>query len=110
APGIASVSAQLYQAYADLNDGDLPNSALIKAALLNTANEAGNIGPDYKFGWGIVNGVRAAKLLEDERYLSDEVAQGATKTHNITIPAGTEQVRFMIYWHDAVATPGANPA
>lgn len=110
APGIAGVSAQLYQAYADLNDGDLPNSALIKAALLNTANEAGNIGPDYKFGWGIVNGVRAAKLLEDERYLSDEVAQGATKTHNITIPAGTEQVRFMIYWHDAVATPGANPA
>ena len=110
APGIAGISAQLYQAYGDLNGGDFPPSALIKATLLNTANEAGNIGPDYKFGWGIVNALQAVKIIEDGHYLSDEVSQGITNTHTINVPAGTTQVRFMVYWSDVAASAGANPA
>ena len=110
APGIAGVSAQLYQAYGELHSGDFPPSALIKATLMNTANEAGNIGPDYKFGWGIVNALQAVKLIEDGRYLSDEVSQGISNTHTINVPTGTTQVRFMVYWSDVAATPGANPA
>jgi len=110
APGIAGISAQLYEAYGDLNGGDLPPAALIKASLLNTANEAGNVGPDYKFGWGIVNALRAGMLIEDGRYLSDEVSQGDTNTHTINIPSGTTQVRFMVYWSDPAASPGASPS
>jgi len=110
APGIAGVSAQLYEAYGDLNGGALPQSALIKATLLNTANDYGNIGPDYKFGWGIVNGLRAAQLIEDGRYLSDQISQGGNNTHTIAVPAGTTQVRFMVYWSDPAASPGASPA
>lgn len=109
APGIAGVSAQLYQIYMEENGGNLPNSALIKAALLNTANEAGNVGPDFKFGWGIVNAGRAGQLLLDERYLSDNVTQGNTNSHTINVPSGTTQVRFMVYWKDPTAAPGANP-
>ena len=75
-PGIAGVSAQLYQAYSEANGGTLPPSALIKATLLNTTNDAGNIGPDYKFGWGIVNGLRAGMLIEDGRHLTNTVSQG----------------------------------
>lgn len=110
APGIAGISAQLYEAYGDTNAGALPQSALIKATLLNTANEAGNVGPDYKFGWGIVNGLRAGMLIEDGRYLSDNISQGGTNNHAINVPAGTQQVRFMLYWSDSPASPGANPA
>ncbi|MFT5435713.1 MAG: hypothetical protein ACI840_000351, partial [Ulvibacter sp.] len=110
APGIAGISAQLYEVYGDANGGDLPQSALIKATLLNTANEAGNIGPDYKFGWGIVNGLRAGLLLEDGRYLSDNISQGVTNNHTINVPNGTTQVRFMAYWSDVPAATGASPA
>lgn len=110
APGIAGVSAQLYQAYMEANAGALPDAALIKAALMNTANDKGNVGPDFKFGWGLVNAYRAALLLEDGRYLSDDVSQGNTNTHMINVPANTTQVRFMVYWSDPQATPGANPA
>lgn len=109
-PGIAGVSAQLYQAYSEANGGELPPSALIKATLLNTANDAGNVGPDFKFGWGIVNGLRAAKLIEDNRFLSSTMAQGGSNNHSINVPAGTKQVRFMVYWSDSPAAPGANPA
>jgi len=110
APGIAGISAQLYELYGEANGGDFPPSALIKATLLNTANDAGNIGPDYRFGWGIVNGLRAGILLEDERYLSDAVSQGGENTHTISVPAGTAQVRFMVYWSDVEAASGANPS
>ncbi|CAM3358018.1 S8 family serine peptidase [Aequorivita lipolytica] len=109
-PGIAGVSAQLYQAYSETHGNVLPPAALIKATLLNTASEAGNIGPDFKFGWGIVNGLRAAKLIEEDRFLSSNVSQGASNNHTINVPSGTKQVRFMVYWSDAPATPGANPA
>jgi len=110
APAIAGVSAQLYEAYGDLNGGAFPPSALIKSTLLNTASDYGNVGPDYKFGWGIVNGLRAAKLIEDSRYLTATVTQGTSNNHTINVPAGTTQVRFMAYWSDAPAAPGANPA
>jgi Subtilase family/Secretion system C-terminal sorting domain/CARDB len=110
APGIAGVSAQLYEIYADANSGTLPPSGLIKATLLNTADDYGNVGPDYKFGWGIVNGLRAGKLLEDERYITGSISQGNTNTHTINVPSGTTQVRFMVYWTDEPATNGATTA
>lgn len=110
APGIAGVAAQLYELYGDVNGGALPPAGLIKASLLNTANDAGNVGPDFQYGWGIVNGLRAGMLLEEGRYLSASVSQGTSNSHTISIPAGTEQVRFMLYWVDPPATDGANTA
>lgn len=110
APGIAGVAAQLYEAYADLNGGAFPEAALIKAAMMNTANDYGNPGPDFSFGWGMVNGLRAAMLIEDGRYLDATVTQGANNNHSITVPANTTQVRVMVYWSDAAAAPGASPA
>ncbi|MFM7727038.1 MAG: S8 family serine peptidase, partial [Flavobacteriales bacterium] len=46
-PGIAGVAAQLYQAHKQLNNGALPEGALIKSVLLNTAQDLGNEGPDF---------------------------------------------------------------
>lgn len=110
APGIAGISAQLYEAYMNLNNGDFPNNALIKAVLLNSANDAGNPGPDFRFGWGIVNGLRAAKCIEEGRYLSGSIGQGGTQTHTVTVPSGTKELRIMVYWSDPAASPGATTA
>jgi len=110
APGSAGTAALLYEVYADANGGTLPQSALVKAAMLNTAQDYGNIGPDYKYGWGMLNGYRAAQLLEDDRFLTDDISQGGSNTHVINVPAGTVQARFMVYWNDPAATAGADPA
>lgn len=110
APGIAGISAQLYQAYKEHNNGQLPENALIKATLLNTANEAGNVGPDFRFGWGIVNALRAARLIEDGRYQSGTITNGGVNNVTLNVPAGTKEVRFMLYWNDVPATAGATTA
>lgn len=110
APGIAGIAAQLYELYGYVNGGSLPSGGLIKATILNTANDAGNVGPDFKFGWGVINALRAGMLLEDGRHLTASVSQGSLNSHTITIPAGTEQVRFMLYWTDPEAADGASTA
>jgi hypothetical protein len=83
---------------------------LIKACILNTGEEVGNAGPDYKHGWGRMNALRAVRVFEDNRYLKDSVTQGGTRTHNLTVPAGTIELRVMVYWTDYPGNPSANKA
>lgn len=107
APGITGVIAQLHQAYSELNGGQTANSGLLKATVMNTANDLGNIGPDFIYGFGKVNALKAVQLIEDNRYMNATVSQGGVNNHSITIPAGVEQVRIMVYWTDKEASTAA---
>ena len=51
-PGVAGTLADLWQAYRSFNAGADPNSALMKAVLMNTADDLGNAGPDFIYGYG----------------------------------------------------------
>ncbi|HIG32348.1 MAG TPA: PKD domain-containing protein [Flavobacteriales bacterium] len=108
-PGIAGIMAQLYQAYKELNNQN-PPSALMKCILLNSADDIGNPGPDFKHGWGEANVFKAVKILEANDYLTDSVSQGDNRTHSISIPAGIKQVKVMTYWHDKEASTNASIA
>lgn len=110
APGVAGVSAQLHQGYRDLNGGETATAALIKATLMNTANDLGNVGPDFKFGWGHLNANRAYQLLKENRYLSSQISQGDNNTHTLTVPADAVEVRVMVYWNEPSAMLGAGKA
>ncbi|WCL82336.1 S8 family serine peptidase [Saprospira sp. CCB-QB6] len=110
APGIAGVLTQLHQAYRSMNAGTDAPSALLKAALLNSANDLGNDGPDFSFGWGKVNAYRALKTLEDNRYINGAVGQAASATHTINIPANVRRAKIMIYWHDKEASTSSTLA
>jgi PKD repeat protein len=109
-PGIAGCVAQLTNAYKTINNTAQAPSALLKLALLNTANEIGNIGPDYKYGWGHVNNYRALRVLEQNRYASGTATQNSTTNLNVTIPAGTAQAKLMLYWVDPAASTSAAKA
>ena len=104
APGIAGITAMLHQAYSDHNPGEIAEGALLKAILLNTANDLGNVGPDFRYGWGHVNALRAAMTIEEERYFSGTVNQGEAVTHQIEIPDGVVEARIMVYWSDPEAS------
>jgi hypothetical protein len=107
-PGISGVLAQLYQAYKELNNGADPSSALMKCILLNSADDIGNPGPDYKHGWGQVNSYRAVKMLENNNYFSSSVSQGNTNPYTINVPSGVAKVKVMVYWHDKEASTSAS--
>ncbi|MBQ21154.1 MAG: hypothetical protein CMD31_10395 [Flavobacteriales bacterium] len=109
-PGVAGVFTQLYHAYKTLNSGNNPDNALMKAAVLNTADDLGNAGPDFKHGWGRINARRAYELLSNNNYLSSTISQGGNNTHQITVPANTVQVRIMILWTDYEGSTTATKA
>ena len=45
-PGVSGTLAQLYQAYKE-NQNEEPYAGLMKAILMNTADDLGNPGPDF---------------------------------------------------------------
>ncbi len=98
APGIAGCLAQLTQAYRTINGVDDVPSALLKTVLLNTTNEMGNIGPDFQFGWGLVNAWRALRVLEQHQWLEGNADQNGDINHTLQIPAGVKEAKIMLYW------------
>ena len=109
-PGVAGIMAQLYHAYKDLNGGVTPASGLMKATILNTADDLGNDGPDFIYGWGRINARNAFNLLSNHQYIVSSASQGETNVHSITIPPNTEQVKVMVYWTDYEASPSSSTA
>ncbi|MCK6691696.1 MAG: S8 family serine peptidase, partial [Thermoanaerobaculia bacterium] len=110
APAIAGCLAQLSHAYKTFNNGEQPEAALLKLAVLNTATDVGNPGPDFKFGWGIVDSWRAMRLLKDKRWTGGNVEHQASSTQTLAVPAGVRQLRIMLYWADPPADENAAKA
>lgn len=100
APNIAGIVAMMHQAYRALNGGSTAQSALLKAMILNTANDLGNVGPDFIYGWGHVNAHRAVSTIEDERYFNANVTVGEVNNHSFTVPPNVKELRIMTYWMD----------
>lgn len=104
APGVTGIWTLLTQRYKQLY-GSNPKSGLLKNVLCNTANDIGNPGPDYRAGFGFVNAQRAVQMLEQNRYYSNTVSMGGNHTQVIAVPAGTRQLKVMLYWHDREGLP-----
>ncbi len=109
-PGAAGCFSQLIHVYRDLNTGSDPKLPLLKGIVLNTADDLGNVGPDYIYGWGRINVLKAYKMIKDKRYASGTIDNGATKTHSIVVPANVKELKVMIYWADPAATAGVAKA
>ena len=110
-PATAAAATQLYHAFTDLNGGQIPDAALIKAVMMNTADDLGNPGPDFFYGWGRLNVWRAYVTLKDKKYIKGSVSRtDSVKTIPLSIPAGVKQVKVMLYWSDPAGSPNASKA
>lgn len=107
-PAVAGSLALLYERYRQLNGGANPTAALIKAVTCNGADDLGNPGPDFTFGFGNLNTLKAVEALENHTYFNGTANQGGSQTFTITgVPAGTAQLKVLLYWNDPAGTPYA---
>jgi PKD repeat protein len=109
-PHLAGTLTQVYHAYKSLSGQTNISAALMRGLLFNTADDKGNKGPDYTYGWGRVNGLRAVKVLESGQYFVDSVVNNASNNHIVVVPQGTKQIRVMVSWLDPAAAAGATKA
>ncbi|WP_323789089.1 S8 family serine peptidase [Psychroserpens sp.] len=108
APSITGALALLQELHGDIH-GNFMKSATLKALMIQTALEAGSSpGPDYRFGWGLLNTEAAAQALLDEGFesLVDEnnLANGGTYTKTVT-SNGVDPLIVTIAWTDPPGNP-----
>ncbi len=108
APAVSGGLALLYQHYRHLHAGSNPKAGLMKALLCNGATDLGNPGPDYSYGYGLMNLLRSAIMLENNNYHINSISTGNNDVYNLVIPSNIAQLRVMLYWNDAAASVLAN--
>lgn len=112
-PSVAGSMALLQQHFKSLNGSSMFASQL-KCLVLHTADEAGNPGPDYKHGWGLMNTEGAANLLSSipaDRFFYDTL-QNLETQESVFFARATEAVRITIIWTDPAGeapSPQLNP-
>jgi hypothetical protein len=102
APNVTGSLNLLVQHYANLFGGaDRLRSASLKALAIHTADEAGaNPGPDYTFGWGLMNTRSAAQLLT----LQQQSGNALTHLKQVTLNNGAF-VEFPVRADNNALTP-----
>ncbi len=102
-PAVSATLALIYERYRQLYGGANPKGALVKALACNTANDLGNPGPDFIYGFGGINARQAIESLESDDHYEDEITQGENKQHILSVPAGITKLNVMLYWNDKEA-------
>ncbi len=103
-PNVTGTAALLIEHYNKLFNA-MPRSATTKGLLIHTATDAGNTGPDYTFGWGVLDAAAAASFLTDADegnpsvLLEEARYRGTEQTINVTSD-GTEPLKVTIGWTD----------
>lgn len=112
-PAVSGSLALLQELYGRLHGGRFMKSATLKALAIHTARETGPLpGPDYSFGWGLIDVVAGAKLLVTKGTAGTHVeelsiANGDTWEMPIQVVPG-KKVTATIAWTDPPAIPVAN--
>ena len=99
-PAVAGGLALLYQEYRRRNGNSDPKSGLMKNIICNTATDLGNPGPDFVYGFGLMNLLRAVAVIDSNHYITGQSTQHSTNTHRVHVPSNTARLKVMLYWQD----------
>jgi len=100
APVTAGVVGLMYEQYRLSNAGNNPAGALMKAIACNTAEDLGNKGPDYTYGFGLINARRAINVIENEQFYGGNLSNGESASQVIDVPNDVAELKIMLYWSD----------
>ena len=110
AAALVSGTALMLQHFYKQQNGSLPSNTLIKAVLINSADDVGNAEVDYSAGFGSLNAYNAMKTLQSGRYMNGSVVNGGSQAFNISVPAGIKKLKVSLVWNDLPANPNAPKA
>jgi len=118
-PAAAGSAFLLQELYSRLHGGaaNFMRAATLKGLLIHTADEAGLYpGPDYKFGWGLINMQKAASVItsdtsaaRDQMIVENSLDNTTHGADSITVVAsGKQPLTATISWTDPAGTPATN--
>lgn len=96
----------LQQHYHNLNSAYM-KAATLKGLVIHTADEAGaNAGPDYSFGWGLMNTATAAQVISQRGLVSliNEATLSNGGTYTLNVNSNGDPLKVTICWTDPKGT------
>lgn len=78
-------------------------SFLVRAILLNSADDILQKGPDFISGFGKLNALESLHTVRDNRMETGSVSTVQEYSRTLVIPPGTAQLKITISWNDPVA-------
>lgn len=107
-PNVSGSLILLQELYSQENQGNYMRSATLKAVVIGTAAEAGLAnGPDYTYGWGLLNMEAAAQSILDNgkkaKIAENILAQAEQQFIDVTALGGVP-LKATICWTDPEAT------
>jgi hypothetical protein len=113
APNATGSAMLLVQLFERLFPGQAMRASTLKGLLIHTADDRGNPGPNYQFGWGLLNAFAAAEVIETYHSLpqtrsliEDRVHPDRQQREYAIHWDGESPIRATLSWTDP---PVANP-
>ena len=107
-PNVSGSLILLQELYYQQNQNNYMRSATLKALAIGTAAEAGIAdGPDYSYGWGLLNMEAAAKTILDNRkktIITEQVLSNDEQQDIEVTAAGDAPLKATVCWTDPEAT------
>jgi len=98
--GIAGILTQQYRK----TFGRTPSASILKTLLIAGADDLGNPGPDYTFGFGLADAKASADLIRDDNGTGSRIRAGTvTNGQEIDFPitlAASQRFRVVLGWFD----------
>lgn len=105
-PAVAGTMALILERWDQTIGSGTLLSSTVKGILINTAQDLGNIGPDFAFGHGKVDGVAAVEKIGfgEGSYVQNSISTGASHLYDLTIPGATSKLKVTLVWDDPGGT------
>ena len=108
APHVSGTVALMYQQFECSTPYGIsePLPSTIKGILIHTSEDLGREGPDYEYGWGLINATKAVDQIIYRYFREDELSSSNDKDmFNFTINNSSEDVKVTLVWDDYPAEP-----
>lgn len=112
-PNVTGSLVLLQELYSRIHGGNKMRASTLKAVAIHSAKEAGAFpGPDYRFGWGLLDAEAAAKIVLQEDGLTTTIQEltlinGEKKEWTLT-PKANQKITATITWTDPAGKPVAD--
>ncbi len=114
APAVSGTMALVLEAARTRYAKD-PLPATIKALLLHSARDLGAPGPDYAYGYGLIDARAAVDLLRDDTsgdhiFEHTILQQDDRQAYTLNVPRGARVLKLTLVWDDYAGDPLAGQA
>ncbi len=106
-PNASGSAALLVDYYDNLFPSQAMRASTLKGLIIHTADDLGNAGPDYQYGWGLMDTLAAAELIKDvsegntHRMTEAQLVDGSNPSDAYSFYSdGGESIRITLCWTD----------